>query len=114
MKLTNLEHAIEDRNFKEIRAHFEAIDGEDSTVLPWVDVLGLSRNPWAIGLAHRVRNKIQSALNDYFGHQHLSESTFQATAFYKLQGITESIEAAKEIRRDLNSVHQRVNNILIQ
>ena len=114
MKLTNLVHAIEDRNFKEIRAHFDAIDGDGNIIAPWQDVLNLSRNFWSCQLAHQVRNSIQSALNDYFVHPHLNGTKYKATAFYKLQGIKKSIEAAKAVWGDLNSVHQRVNNILIQ
>lgn len=113
MKLTNLEHAIADRNFKEIRAHFEAIESEGTTVIPWVDVLDLARCPDSVWLAHRVRNSIQSAIQDYFGHDHLNGAKYEATAFYKLQEITKTIEAVKSVRGDLNSVHHRVNNILI-
>lgn len=111
-RIHDLEMAIDSQDFKRIEVLFNEIDGRGETVEPWQNALGLYRNFWTCQIAHQVRNGIQSALNDYFGHNHLSGATYQATALYSLNGLQSLIQAVKSLRYDLNKVHNSVLTIL--
>jgi hypothetical protein len=104
--------ALKNTDRNKIKTLFESIDNKSTSINDWQNYLGFPLEPHSCQICHRIRNKIYSAINHYFGVDHLDGNKFPALAEVYFNEALELINEAEPIKSKLNEVYPLISRML--
>lgn len=103
---------LEDQDKKKIKKWFDKFDGRSSDINDWQTFLGFELEPYGCDICHRIRNKIMSAINHYFGVRHLDGKKFKELGIVYFEEAVNLIQEAEPIRVKIKEIYPHIKQFL--
>jgi len=111
MKAEDLIKLIEGDKTK-LKTWFDNFDKKSESINDWQTFLGYPLETYSCQICHKIRNKIQSGLSNYFGVKHLNNTKFESLGEIAFNEAIKYIREGEAVREDLKNVYSRVSDIL--